>query len=81
MDDSLQLCEENINIPEISEQMYKHALKLIAYFESLDRLESRKRGVPEYEFDEKPKPTVLVFLPGIFEIKQMYTRLEEWVQL
>lgn len=61
--------------------MYQHAVNLIIYFERLDRAESKAEGVEDHEYDKKPRPTILVFLPGIYEIKQMYKRLENWTQL
>lgn len=76
-----QECDEDIKSPDISEQMYRCALRLIVYFERIDRMHSEARGVDSETYERQPKPTVLVFLPGIYEIKQMYQRLEEWVVL
>lgn len=76
-----QVYEESIKEPQIHDKVYQFALKLIIYFESLDRRESRAAGISDEKFDTSPKPTVLVFLPGIFEIKQMYNKLERWVLL
>ncbi|XP_031628409.1 probable ATP-dependent RNA helicase spindle-E [Contarinia nasturtii] len=70
--------DERINSPEISEQMYKCALRLIVFFERIDRLHSEAEGVDAETYEKNPKPTVLIFLPGIFEIKQMYQYLEDW---
>lgn len=58
--------------------MYRAALRLIVFFERIDRMHSEAAGVDTDTYEKNPKPTVLVFLPGIFEIKQMYQRLEEW---
>lgn len=66
--------KENFKEPMITEQMYRFAVRLIIYFDTLDR-------VSKEDNDGKSKPAVLVFLPGIYEIKQMYARLETWVQL
>lgn len=65
-------------MPEISEQMYRCALRLIALFERVDRIHSEIDGIDSRTYEKSPKPTILIFLPGIFEIKQMYQRLEEW---
>lgn len=73
-----QECSENITEPDISEQMYRAALRLIIFFERWDRMNS---GSDIKAYESGPKPTVLVFLPGIFEIRQMYHRLEEWAFL
>ena len=69
---------ERMNMPEISEQMYRCALRLIALFERVDRIHSEVDGIDSQTYERSPKPTILIFLPGIFEIKQMYQRLEEW---
>lgn len=61
--------------------MYQMALKLIVYFEKADRKHAEAAGVSMEAYEKKPKPTVLVFLPGIFEIKQMHQRLDEWANL
>lgn len=58
--------------------MYRCALRLIVFFERIDRLHSKARGVDDETYEKNPKPTVLIFLPGIFEIKQMYQHLEDW---
>lgn len=68
-------------MPEISEQMYQCALRLIVFFERIDRMHSEAEGIDADTYEKNPKPTVLVFLPGIFEIKQMYHRLEDWCLL
>lgn len=73
-----QECSENITEPDISEQMYRAALRLIIFFERWDRMNC---GSDTKTYESGPKPTVLVFLPGIFEIRQMYHRLEEWAFL
>lgn len=57
------------------------ALKLIVFFEKVDRKHCIAAGKDIETYEKSPKPTVLVFLPGIFEIKQMYQRLDEWCQL
>lgn len=67
-----------MDLPEISEQMYRCALKLIVFFERIDRMHAKADGIDDNTYEKSPKPTVLVFLPGIFEIKQMYHRLDEW---
>lgn len=79
--DDFQEFEENIKMPEITEQMYRCALRLIVFFERIDRMHSKENGIDEETYERQTKPTVLIFLPGIFEIKQMYQRLEEWVLL
>lgn len=58
--------------------MYRMALKLIVFFEKADREHSIANGVDLKTYEKRPKPSVLVFLPGIYEIKQMHHRLEEW---
>lgn len=58
--------------------MYRAALRLIIFFERWDRMNC---GSDTKTYESGPKPTVLVFLPGIFEIRQMYHRLEEWAFL
>lgn len=35
-------------------------------------------GIDLETYNKQPKPTVLIFLPGIYEIRQMYQRLEDW---
>lgn len=66
---------------EISEQMYQMALKLIVFFEKVDRKHSLEAGDDIETYEKRPKPSVLVFLPGIYEIKQMHQRLDEWCQM
>lgn len=61
--------------------MYQMALKLIVFFEKVDRKHSIANGVDVETYETNPKPSVLVFLPGIHEIKQMHQRLEEWCSL
>lgn len=57
------------------------AERLVAYFERLDIMEARASKMSMDAYNKGPKPTVLIFLPGIYEIKQMYERLERWTQL
>lgn len=73
--------EEKINLPEITEQQYDWAVKLIIFLERMDRKHSAADGIDVKTYESQPKPTILVFLPGIFEIKQMYQRLEEWTRM
>lgn len=77
----LQKHQVRMDTPEISEQMYQMALKLIVFFEKSDRKHSIAAGVDVETYENSPKPTILVFLPGIYEIKQMHERLEEWCHL
>lgn len=70
-----------MDTPEISEQMYDMAVKLIVFFEKADRKHSIAAGVDIKTYEKNPKPTILVFLPGIYEIKQMHQRLDEWCHL
>lgn len=61
--------------------MYRCALRLIVFFERIDKIHSESEGIDPETYEKNPKPTVLIFLPGIFEIKQMYQRLDEWAVL
>lgn len=61
--------------------MFRCALRLIVFFERIDRMHSKLEGINDETYETNPKPTVLIFLPGIYEIKQMYQRLEEWCLL
>lgn len=72
---------EDKNTPEITEQMWRCAERLIVFFERLDREEYILNGGLTGDYEKNPKPTVLVFLPGIFEIKQMHNRLEKWSEM
>lgn len=63
---------------DISEQMYQMALKLIVFFEKVDEKHSISGGIDIETYKNSPKPSVLIFLPGIYEIKQMHQRLDEW---
>lgn len=67
-----------INDPKINEDMYRWALKLIVSFERIDAIESRKLSIDRKKYKNSPKPTVLIFLPGIHEIEEMYKTLEKW---
>lgn len=68
----------DINTPMIHDDIYTWALKLVVFFERMDRKASELAGVDPANYEQGPKPTVLIFLPGIIEIKTMYSRLEEW---
>lgn len=57
------------------------ALKLIVFFERIDRKHAIAENIDIETYEKRPKPSVLVFLPGIYEIKQMYQRLEDWIHL
>lgn len=61
--------------------MWRCAERLIVYFDHIDRTQARKQGISKEEYKNSAKPTVLVFLPGIYEIKQMYDRLDRWAHL
>ena len=63
---------------EISEQMYQMAVKLIVFFEKADRKHSLAEGIDIKTYEASPKPSILVFLPGIYEIKQLHQRLDDW---
>lgn len=76
-----QANEERLDTPDISDQMYQMALKLIVFFEKVDRKHSIDSGIDIETYEKSPKPSVLVFLPGIYEIKQMHQRLDEWCYL
>lgn len=67
--------------PKIFEDQYTWALRLICLFERMDSIEWSASGKPIDEYESGPKPTVLVFLPGINEIMLMYRVLEEWKHL
>lgn len=71
----------NLAQPKVFDEQYSWALKLICFFERLDRIEWTKTGQCIEKYDNSPKPTVLVFLPGIHEIMVMYRLLEEWKYL
>lgn len=38
-------------------------------------------GKAAEDYMRSPKPSILVFLPGINEIMVMYDKLEEWVEM
>lgn len=61
--------------------MYIWALKLIVCFERFDVEDSRTLGISNEVYKREPKPTVLIFLPGINEIREMYRTLEQWRNL
>lgn len=65
-------------VPKIHDEVYNWALRLIILFERLDRNDSKYAHVDEKVYENGPKPTVLIFLPGINEINTMYRYLEEW---
>lgn len=67
-----------LNQPRVFDEQYQWALKLICLFERLDCREWLLSGKSIEEYQAGPKPTVLVFLPGIHEIMVMYRLLEEW---
>lgn len=67
--------------PKVFDEQYTWALKLICLFERLDRIEWSETGQSIEKYDNSPKPTILVFLPGIHEIMVMYRLLEEWKYL
>lgn len=72
----------NIAQPRVLDEQYTWALRLIVMFERMDRMEwMAKDGRSPEEYQNMPKPTVLVFLPGIHEIMVMYRLLEEWKYL
>ncbi|KAJ6634101.1 putative ATP-dependent RNA helicase spindle-E, partial [Pseudolycoriella hygida] len=54
--------------PKIEDEMYSAAVKLIYVFDRIDYLDS---------LAEQVKPTVLIFLPGIYEISCMHKQFEE----
>lgn len=70
--------QPRLDFPRVSEEMYKWAIRLIMLFERKDKLENT---LPAEEYERNPKPTVLIFLPGIFEIEEMYNMLEKWCLL
>lgn len=61
--------------PSIPVDLYQIALHLINRFDDID-----KKELPNEDQDERP--TILVFLPGIHEITQMETVLNDnWKSL
>jgi HrpA-like RNA helicase len=71
----LQLPEIDLNEPKITEKMILFCIKLINVFDDID-------SKSEYDYEdikdldgEKPRYAVLIFLPGIWEIEQMYNLL------
>lgn len=53
-------------------------MKLCVLFERMDRIENDLSDAPNPNYDTGPKPTILIFLPGINEINSMHRHLEEW---
>lgn len=68
---------QNLNYPSVYDDQYTWTLRLIYLFEGMDITEWEASGKPIEEYNFGPKPTVVVFLPGINEIMSMY-KLEEW---
>lgn len=58
--------------------MWRCAERLVAFFEHIDRKEALRSGTSAATYEKNPKPTVLIFLPGMYEIEQMYKRLERY---
>lgn len=61
--------------PKVHDEIYLWALRLIAMFEAIDRKENEIAEHPNPNYESSPKPTVLVFLPGINEIHTMHQYL------
>lgn len=61
----LQVSNLNWDTPGISEHLYRSTLKIIRSFEDMDR-------------EEQILPSILIFLPGIYEIGCMHTALKEY---
>lgn len=47
----------------------------------MDRVENEVSDNPDPDFDSNPKPSVLIFLPGINEINNMHRVLNKWTYL
>lgn len=61
--------------------MWLCAERLVVFFDYIDRREALASGTSATTYENNPKPTVLIFLPGMYEIKQMYERLERYTIL
>lgn len=59
--------------PTISNEMYLAAIKIIIL---CDRLDVQNSIAAEDPTDVKP--TILIFLPGVFEISRMYEHIKKW---
>lgn len=66
---TLRDCEVNYDEPGISDEMYKIALKLLVVCQQFDKVDEESE---EYSY----KPSILIFLPGIYEIDHMANTLD-----
>lgn len=71
----------NLKNPRVFDEQYSWAVRIICMVERMDELDRIKAGIDREIYRQGPKPTVLVFLPGIHEIMVMYRLLEEWKYL
>lgn len=67
-----QTAEVDINRPEIEPGMYEAARKLVVVAEHID-----SQDQIHLPAEERDRPTILIFLPGILEIETMHTLLSE----
>lgn len=70
-----------IESPKVHEDQYAWALRLIFLIERADKMDAMKSGLSQDDYDSMPKNTILIFLPGIHEIRTMFNMLKEWVPL
>lgn len=70
-----QSTDVNYDEPGILDEQYTIALKLVLVCDKIDNDEQN-----DYEVTQTfpYKPSILIFLPGIHEIQQMYKKLEAW---
>lgn len=59
--------EFSLNKPELTDDMYTLAIKLIFVAERIDNCDNLPKAV---------RPTILIFLPGYYEIGCMNKRIE-----
>lgn len=65
--------KEHIDTAAICEEMYALALKLIV---AINQSHATALNIDLATYKRNPKPSVLVFLPGLNEIQEMFKRLE-----
>lgn len=68
----------SLNNPKIHEEEYDWVLRVIMLLERVDRRINETSRTPDPDYDSKPKPSILIFLPGINEINHMHRVLQNW---
>lgn len=61
--------------------MYIWAIRLILLIERQDKHDSQANGIPMEVYAKKAKPTVLIFLPGLSEINELYRALDRLCEM